>query len=236
MSDQADAGSVAETPAGAPATPTPSAENGSAAQGPENPFSGLQDEGARKWVETKGYKTLADVVGAAHSLEQRLGTAVTIPAADAPKEEWDKFVSKLPEDRRPIASPDQIEFKRPEGLPENLPYNDELAAAARPWMAEAGLTKAQAQTVHDKFAGWMAEQATAQQALGSLDRITKTVKVLGMVNSAPGFESHPKVINGCSGLLVEVLGDAGRHTRSAVGFAALPNSICVEIEATFEVE
>jgi len=77
--------------------------------------------------------------------------------------------------------------------------------------------------------------ATAQQALGSLDRITKTVKVLGMVNSDPGFGSHPQVINGCSDVLVEVLGDAGRHTRSAVGFAALPNDICVEIEATFEV-
>lgn len=78
--------------------------------------------------------------------------------------------------------------------------------------------------------------ATARLALGSLDRISKTVKVLGMVNSAPDFEGHPKVINGCSDLLVEVLGDAGRHTRSAVGFASLPNSICVEIEATFEVE
>ena len=74
------------------------------------------------------------------------------------------------------------------------------------------------------------------QALGSLDRITKTIKVLGMVNSDPGFEKQPQVINGCADLLVEVLGDAGRHTRSAVGFAALPNSIAVEIEATFEVE
>ena len=78
--------------------------------------------------------------------------------------------------------------------------------------------------------------ATARQALGSLDRISRTVKVLGMVNSAPDFGGHPQVINGCSDLLVEVLGDAGRHTRSAVGFASLPNSICVEIEATFEVE
>jgi enamine deaminase RidA (YjgF/YER057c/UK114 family) len=78
--------------------------------------------------------------------------------------------------------------------------------------------------------------ATAQQALGSLDRITKTVKVLGMVNSAPEFGGQPRVINGCSDLLVEVLGEAGRHTRSAVGFAALPNGISVEIEATFEVE
>ncbi len=78
--------------------------------------------------------------------------------------------------------------------------------------------------------------ATAQEALGSLDRIIRTVKVLGMVNSSSDFEGHPRVINGCSDLLVEVLGEAGRHTRSAVGFASLPNSICVEIEATFEVE
>ncbi|MDQ4100213.1 MAG: RidA family protein [Chloroflexota bacterium] len=78
--------------------------------------------------------------------------------------------------------------------------------------------------------------ATAKQALGDLDRITRTVKVLGMVNSAPGFGGQPQVINGCSDLLVEVLGEAGRHTRSAVGFVALPNQISVEIECTFEFE
>ncbi len=78
--------------------------------------------------------------------------------------------------------------------------------------------------------------ATAKEALGDLDRITGTVKVLGMVNSAPGFGAHPQVINGCSDLLVEVLGEAGRHTRSAVGFVALPNQISVEIECTFQVE
>ncbi|MGC4106471.1 MAG: RidA family protein [Thermomicrobiales bacterium] len=77
--------------------------------------------------------------------------------------------------------------------------------------------------------------ATAQAALGSLDRITNTVKVLGMVNADPDFEQHPQVINGCSDVLVEVLGEAGRHTRSAVGFGSLPNRIAVEIEATFEV-
>lgn len=78
--------------------------------------------------------------------------------------------------------------------------------------------------------------ATARIALdGDLDRITRAVKVLGMVNSAPDFGGHPQVINGCSDLLVEVLGDAGRHTRSAIGFVSLPNQICVEIEATFEV-
>lgn len=78
--------------------------------------------------------------------------------------------------------------------------------------------------------------ATAKDALGSLDRITKTIKVLGMVNGTPEFGDQPKVINGCSDLLVEVLGDAGRHTRSAVGMGSLPNGISVEIEATFEFE
>lgn len=77
--------------------------------------------------------------------------------------------------------------------------------------------------------------ATVQSALGSLDSVVKTVKLLGMVSSSPDFEQHPAVMNGCSDLLVEVLGDAGRHTRSAVGFVGLPNNIAVEIEATFEV-
>lgn len=78
--------------------------------------------------------------------------------------------------------------------------------------------------------------ATAQDALGSLDRITKVVKVFGMVNADSLFGNHPQVINGCSDLLVEVLGDAGRHTRSAIGMGSLPNRISVEIEATFEFE
>jgi enamine deaminase RidA (YjgF/YER057c/UK114 family) len=77
--------------------------------------------------------------------------------------------------------------------------------------------------------------ATVQAALGSLDRVQHVIKVLGMVNSTPDFDDQPGVINGCSDLFVEVLGDAGRHTRSAVGFVALPHNIPVEIEATFEV-
>ena len=67
--------------------------------------------------------------------------------------------------------------------------------------------------------------ATAKAALGDLDRVKRVVKVLGMVNCTPDFEQQPKVINGCSDLFVEVFGDAGRHTRSAVGFVALPGQI-----------
>jgi len=78
--------------------------------------------------------------------------------------------------------------------------------------------------------------ATAKDALGDLDRVRRVVKVLGMVNSSPEFGGQPQVINGCSDLLVEVFGDAGRHTRSAVGFVALPDQIAVEIECTMEVD
>lgn len=78
--------------------------------------------------------------------------------------------------------------------------------------------------------------ATMKDALGGdLDRVKRVVKVLGMVNSAPDFGDQPKVINGCSDLLVEVFGEAGRHTRSAVGMGALPGNIAVEIECTIEV-
>lgn len=78
--------------------------------------------------------------------------------------------------------------------------------------------------------------ATVRAALGSLDRVEGIVKVLGMVNCAPGFNNTPEVINGCSDLLVEVFGEAGRHARSAVGMAELPFDICVEIEMVLTVK
>lgn len=72
--------------------------------------------------------------------------------------------------------------------------------------------------------------ATLDAELGDLDRIARIVKVFGMVNVAPGFNQTPAVLDGCSDLLVEVFGEAGRHTRSAVGMAELPFDIAVEIE------
>ncbi len=78
--------------------------------------------------------------------------------------------------------------------------------------------------------------SSARSILGSLDKVKRVVKVLGMVNSADGFGEQPQVINGCSDLMVEVFGDNGRHARSAVGMAALPMGIPVEIEMILEVE
>ncbi len=77
--------------------------------------------------------------------------------------------------------------------------------------------------------------ARLKAELGDLDRVARVVKLLSMVNSAPGFTQPPAVANGCSDLLVEVFGEKGRHARSAVGMAALPNDIPVEIEMIVEV-
>ena len=72
--------------------------------------------------------------------------------------------------------------------------------------------------------------------LGDLDKVRQVVKLLGMVNSDPEFNQQPAVVNGCSDLLVEVFGDRGRHARSAVGMASLPNDIPIEIEVIIEVQ
>lgn len=72
--------------------------------------------------------------------------------------------------------------------------------------------------------------ACLKQALGSLDRIEQVLKVTGFVASAPGFNDQPKVLDAASDLLGEILGEAGRHARSAVGVAELPRDAAVEIE------
>ena len=78
--------------------------------------------------------------------------------------------------------------------------------------------------------------ANIRAALGSLDRVERVVKTLGMVNSAPDFDQHPKVIDGFADLFVQVFGeDRGRGARSAVGMAALPMQIAVEVETIVQV-
>jgi enamine deaminase RidA (YjgF/YER057c/UK114 family) len=90
--------------------------------------------------------------------------------------------------------------------------------------------------------GYKAARATALVALaalraeiGSLDRVWRIVKVVGFVNSAPGFTRQPWVVNGASDLLVEIFGDAGKHARTSVGASELPMNIPVEIEIVAEI-
>ena len=78
--------------------------------------------------------------------------------------------------------------------------------------------------------------AVLKMELGSLNKVKRIVKVLGMVNSEGDFKDHPKVINGFSDLMVEVFGEKGKHARSAVGMCSLPVNMAVEIEMIVEVE
>ncbi len=78
--------------------------------------------------------------------------------------------------------------------------------------------------------------ATLKSELGSLSRVKRIVKVLGMVNATPTFGDQPKVMNGFSDLMVAVFGERGRHARSAVGMGSLPGDLAVEIEMVVEVE
>lgn len=77
--------------------------------------------------------------------------------------------------------------------------------------------------------------AQAQAALGTLDRVAQVVKLTGFVAAMPEFTDHPKVVNGASDLMVEVLGEKGRHTRAAVGVASLPMGAAVEVDAILRI-
>ena len=77
--------------------------------------------------------------------------------------------------------------------------------------------------------------AQAKAALGDLDKVARVVRLGGFVNSTPDFVEGPKVLNGASDLMVAVFGDKGRHARTTVGVASLPNDAAVEVEAIFEV-
>jgi len=78
--------------------------------------------------------------------------------------------------------------------------------------------------------------STLKGEIGDLNKVKRIVKVLGMVNAVPTFEKHPQVMNGFSDLMVQVFGDNGKHARSSVGVASLPNNIPVEIEMIVELK
>ena len=144
---------------------------------------------------------------------QALG--ITLPAAPAPAANYVPFVRT----GNTLYISGQIS-QGPEGpIRGRLGADLDVAAGAAAARACALSILAQAQAACD----------------GDLDRVVRVVKITGFVNSTPDFTDQPEVVNGASNLLVEVLGDAGRHARSAVSAAALPRGVAVEIEAIFEI-
>ncbi len=112
-----------------------------------------------------------------------------------------------------------------------------------PWLDASTLIIGRVGVELDMEAGKLAARqvglsmlATIKDTLGSLNRVKRVIKVLGMVNCVPAFEKHPYIINGCSELFAQIWGpDQGVGVRSAVGFNSLPDNIPVEIEALFEL-
>jgi enamine deaminase RidA (YjgF/YER057c/UK114 family) len=135
---------------------------------------------------------------------------------------------------------------KPKGMYKPLVFADKLAYTAGhlPLDAAGAVIRGRLGADLDVAGGQKAALAaglgllsTLREALGSLDRVRRVVKVLAMVNSTADFEQQPAVVNGCSELLAEVFGpDAGVGVRSAVGVNTLPLGAAVEIEAVFEVE
>jgi len=159
MTDEA-AATAATAVTGADASATATA-NGSAAVTASDPFAGLQNAESLEWIKSKGFKALDPVVESARyadkvksEFEDFKGKALTLPLPDAKQEEWDAYYAKI---GRP-EKPEGYEFKLPEGLPENLPYDAERATAYKTVSHLAGLTPKQAQVVHD----WAAKDAAGQ--------------------------------------------------------------------------
>mgnify|MGYP005842716665 CR=1 FL=1 len=109
-------------------------------------------------------------------------------------------------------------------------------ATGLPWRGKVGAEISQEEAVKAARLCGINILAVLRQACdGDLDRVTRCVKLGGFVNGTPDFDQHPAVINGCSDLMVEVFGDAGRHARFAVGAGNLPFGVAVEIDAVFEI-
>jgi hypothetical protein len=184
--------------AGNPDGARSAAENGSAADAGNSSWVGLlSDADNRSLVEKKGWKNPDDPLKSYRELESRMGSALTVPAPDAKPEAWDSFYAKV---GRP-EKPDGYEYKRPEGLPENVPYDDKLASWSKGVFHKAGLTARQAQVVHDEFARQQAERAQAYVA----ERDTALTKKVEETHAAltkewgpeesPGFKTKVELAN-----------------------------------------
>ncbi len=147
--------------------------------------------------------------------------------AQTPEEKIKQLGLEIPEVSQPIAN--YVKWRQVG----NLLY---LAGSGPSVFGKVGTDLTTAQGYEAARETGLGVIAVLKAATGDLGRVKQFVKVLGMVNSAPDFTAHPAVINGFSDLMVEVFGEKGKHARSAVGVAALPNNMAVEIEVIVELE
>lgn len=133
---------------------------GSSTEGATNPFSGLQDEGIREWIDKAGVKDVEGLAKKAMGAEKLIGRSVQLPGDDASDDDWNEFYAKAAGKLKP-ENADGYEFALPEGIPENMPYDDDFASKFKSFAHEISLTKRQAAQLHDFFASNAGEQFTA---------------------------------------------------------------------------
>lgn len=174
------------------------ADKGSGGNGAADPFAGL-DTGIREWVGTAGFKfddpkaLVEGLANKARSAESLIGKSVQLPDADAKPEDWDAFnksvVSKLPADRRPPETADGYEFKLPDSVPKEMPYDADFAKAFKAIAHDAGLAPAKAQVVHDFYVGKAADFFKAQHEK-TAERINTATTALEKEWGPPDGDKH----------------------------------------------
>jgi hypothetical protein len=149
--DAANAGSPGDGDGNAGANADQGSNGGANAN--TEPFSGLQDEGSRKWLNDNGIKDVLGLVKKAVETDKLIGNSVRVPGKDATPEDWEKFFARLPDDRRAPPSADGYEFAPPANMPEDVPYSNEFAEWFKAAAHKAGVSKGQAKALHDEFVG-----------------------------------------------------------------------------------
>ena len=138
----------------------------------------------------------------------------------------------------------EIELTTPRQRPPENPLVSAVRVGNLVWLSgHTSRTKGKVGKDLDADQGYQAARECAagllsslKAEIGDLDRVKRVVKLLSMVNATEDFTNHPHVANGCSDVFVALWGEAGKHTRSAVGMAGLPGGVAVEVEAIVEVE
>ena len=143
---------------GMPGTPPPAAGADGKPIGAVDPFDGLET-GTREWIGTKGYKSVSDVAKAAQNAESLIGRSIQLPGDDAKPEDVDKYISKATEKYRPKDA-NGYEFRLPDGVPKEMPYDGDGAKEFKSVAHEIGLTAKQAQKAHDWFVSRSAKAFT----------------------------------------------------------------------------
>lgn len=186
---------------------TPDPANGDAGQGsdgtPNDPFSGL-DTGTREWVGNKGYKSVSDIAQAARNAENLIGRSVRLPGDDAKPEDIDKFVLEATAKYRPDKA-DGYEFKLPDGVPEDMPYDEDFAGGLKTKAHELGLTARQAAGLHDWYVSVYADGYKATQEANDAKAVEATAALEKTFGGEAGSDAF-KAGNALAGRAMDELG------------------------------